>query len=247
MPLQASRVLKTFKYAMYFNGVNSEVKVPASMLRNVLVDRATFMFWVNCFDASTYRRVFQVDSYYFVLNLETLVGSSRLMRLALGNPTAGQIAIFSDKPVSLGAFFHVTAWFERPTMKMYINGVQQSQTATYNGSLYWGEATFIWIGVGYIYYWLGLISQALSYSRALSDYEIQWNYLYPDNPVRDGLVLWLQADPDYIKDIDGDGVLEWIDLSGFGNHGKIYGASLVQLVKPASRILPKARILNVLR
>jgi hypothetical protein len=89
--------------------------------------------------------------------------------------------------------------------------------------------------------------QLLVYTRALSDSEVQWNYLYPENPVRDGLVLWLSADPNNVKDLDNDGVLEWIDLSGYGNHGKIYGASLVQLVKPATRILPKARILNKLR
>jgi hypothetical protein len=55
-------------------------------------------------------------------------------------------------------------------------------------------------------------------------------------------VLWLKADPSYVKDIDGDGVLEWIDLSGFGNHGKIYGAQLVELVKTAKRVLTPVRI-----
>jgi len=89
--------------------------------------------------------------------------------------------------------------------------------------------------------------QLLVYTRALSDSEIAWNYNYPDNPVRNGLVVWLQADPAYVKDIDGDGVLEWIDLSGFGNRGKIYGAQLVQLIKPTQRLLTPSRILSVVR
>jgi hypothetical protein len=88
----------------------------------------------------------------------------------------------------------------------------------------------------------GYISMAMVYSRALSDSEIRWNYLYPDNPVRNGLVLWLKADPSYVKDIDGDGVLEWIDLSGNNNHGKIYGAQLVQLVKTPARTLTPYRV-----
>jgi len=84
--------------------------------------------------------------------------------------------------------------------------------------------------------------------KALSDSEVEWNYKYPDNPIRDKLFVWLRADPNNIRDIDGDGVLEWIDLSGYNNHGKIYGgAQLVQPVKSAIRILPKARILKVLR
>jgi len=73
------------------------------------------------------------------------------------------------------------------------------------------------------------------YSRALTDSEILWNYKYPHNPVRNGLVLWLHAHPDNIKDIDNDGILEWIDLSGNNNHGKIYGATLVELIKPPAR------------
>ena len=46
-----------------------------------------------------------------------------------------------------------------------------------------------------------------------------------------------------MKDIDGDGVLEWLDLSGFNNHGKIYGAQLVQLIKTPARLLPPNRVL----
>jgi hypothetical protein len=75
----------------------------------------------------------------------------------------------------------------------------------------------------------------LIYSRPLSDSEITWNYSNPDNPIRNGLVLWLQAHPDNIRDIDGDGVLEWLDLSGYGNHGKIYGATLVKLIRDPVR------------
>ena len=93
----------------------------------------------------------------------------------------------------------------------------------------------------------GFISQVLIYSRALSDSEIRWNYNYPDNPVRNGLVLWLKADPQYVKDIDGDGILEWIDLSGYNNHGKIYGAQLVQLIRGHARVLKPARILTPVR
>jgi hypothetical protein len=89
--------------------------------------------------------------------------------------------------------------------------------------------------------------QLLIYSRALSDSEILWNYQHPDSPVRDGLVLWLQADPAYIRDIDGDGVPEWVDLSGNNNNGKIYGARLVQLIKPPARTLSPARALPVAR
>jgi hypothetical protein len=96
--------------------------------------------------------------------------------------------------------------------------------------------------------WMKMMQfQLLIYSRALSDSEIAFNYNNPFNPVRDGLRVCLIADPQYIKDIDNDGILEWIDLSGYNNHGKIYGARLVDLYKSPVRTLPAARTMPVAR
>jgi hypothetical protein len=79
------------------------------------------------------------------------------------------------------------------------------------------------------------------YSRALEDWEIRYNFSYPYNPVRNGLELYLLAHPDYIKDIDGDGILEWVDLSGKNRHAKIYNAQLVEIIKQPVRVLARAR------
>jgi hypothetical protein len=92
----------------------------------------------------------------------------------------------------------------------------------------------------------GLVSQILAYNRALLLPERNHNLNNPFRPVKNGLVLALIAHPDYIRDIDNDGVLEWIDLSGLANHGKIYGARLVTFNTPV-RILPKVRTLPVAR
>jgi hypothetical protein len=89
--------------------------------------------------------------------------------------------------------------------------------------------------------------QLLIYSRALSDSEIALNCNNPFNPVRGGLRVCLIADPQYIRDIDGDGILEWIDLSGYNNHGKIYGAKLVDLYKSPVRALSSVRTMLVAR
>jgi len=72
-------------------------------------------------------------------------------------------------------------------------------------------------------YFPGLINEILIYSRALSQNEIAWNYNNPDNPVRDGLVLWFHWDSIDIR------AGKWYDKSGYGNHGTIYGATLVEL------------------
>jgi len=104
--------------------------------------------------------------------------------------------------------------------------------------------TGYYIGRNLFWGWFqGYISQLLIYSRVLSADEILWNFSNPGDPVRNGLVLWLQADPQYVRDVDGDGLLEWLDLSGANNHGKVYGARLVELVKSPARTLAPARVL----
>ena len=64
---------------------------------------------------------------------------------------------------------------------------------------------------------LGLIRNVLFYNRFLSGDEIRYNYNNPDNPVTNGLILWLRLDE------MGGNIAR--DLSGYGNHGTIYGAT----------------------
>jgi len=115
----------------------------------------------------------------------------------------------------------------------YCNGTMLSGTAgtnIYIGTRPWEPGWFN-----------GFISQVLIYSRALSAEEILWNYNYPDNPVRDGLVLWLHWDS---IDIQSG---KWLDKSGNNNHGTIYGATLYQVVKQPQRLLTPVRVLNTVR
>ena len=74
-------------------------------------------------------------------------------------------------------------------------------------------------------YFNGLIASVRIYNRALIEDEIKWNYMHSEDPVRDGLVLWLKMNEGY-----GDTVY---DLSGYGNHGTIYGASWIWDTAPS--------------
>ena len=67
------------------------------------------------------------------------------------------------------------------------------------------------------YYFDGYISFVRVYERELTDRERQYNMLNYHNPVRDGLVLWLD-----FEEGCGDKVY---DKSGRGNHGTIYGGA----------------------
>ncbi|MCI4407519.1 MAG: DUF2341 domain-containing protein, partial [Thermofilum sp.] len=70
--------------------------------------------------------------------------------------------------------------------------------------------------------WASLIHGELRiYNRALSPTEISGLYQGTLNPT-DGLMLWLVADPHYIYDINWDGYVDWIDLSGNNHHATLY-------------------------
>jgi hypothetical protein len=254
MPLSPSRVLRQFRYAMFFDGVDDYVFIVNSEgFPHVLKPlNGTAMAWVMW---STWQIPF--------LGVDPLRNTFTVgYTLARADPGwIYNVHIFdSDNqwkdiarniPIPLNVFHHVAMrwvsgqagwWFLNTELK----GTGAIKTINYIDPSF-GRSLGVYIGRDYWNYARVFISNVLIYSRALSDSEILFNYNNPDNPIRNGLVLWLQADPSYIRDVDGDGVLEWIDLSGYGNHGKIYGARLVELIKTPTRTITVARTLATVR
>jgi hypothetical protein len=246
MPLQASRVLKQFLYAMRFDGVDDYVRTQTNInltppytveVRSyTLVARVTYPTVIANGGLGTPSQGFKFLHY----NTAVLV-------IEHGDGTTGERLDVTN--VQLNVWNHIVAVWEGvgKMMKAYLNGqlagslsMNVDSSRTY--PIYLANA----VGDPRSYY-NGFIAEARIYSRDLTSDEVQRNANYPDNPVRNGLILWLQAHPDYVKDIDNDGILEWIDLSGFNNHGKIYGAQLVQLINPASRVIQAQRVLACAR
>jgi hypothetical protein len=246
MPLSPSRVLRTFRYAMYFDGVDDYVSVSSPSI-NELGLSFSVMAWINyhrysktpsgCGDPSSSiasKRVAGVWEKAWVFNIAYVRLLSRGVSLSVPSVPLGEFH-FVGFSRSLGS--SITVFTDNRFASYSDPGTDERNTLALN----------IGRQVCLAEYAHGYISQVLAYTRALSDSEILFNYSNPDNPVRDGLVLWLRAHPDYIRDIDGDGLLEWLDLSGFNNHGKIYGARLVELIKTPARTLTTARTLTIVR
>jgi hypothetical protein len=246
MPLSAIRVLKTFRYAMYFDGVDDYVRVPHSP--SYATTRHTVM--ITFMPTSTKYLLFSKGwwEYYRLLLFRVPYLDLRITRMDKTNfvfPRAMEpnvnvwttIAYWLDEyDASIRGAFKDGAFYT-PSYGIYPSYPLCFECP--NPLRIMGE-------LGRVFY-PGYVAQVLIYSRVLSNSEIAWNYLYPDNPVKNGLVLWLQAHPDYVKDIDGDGIPEWVDISGFNNHGKVYGVQLVQLIKAPARVLTPARVLAPLR
>jgi len=264
MPLTPKRVLRQFRYTMYFDGGSSTyVRFTDNLINNLAYQgKFSVLAWLNAVGSGV------VIGYEDVLPPNPPSGLVPLIWVVY--PTEVRVGEYNGyvRILSYGysgnMFIHVANVinYDRSTnimnIYMYVNGSNvgshSSSGPPWNNIDYtqWsGKTIYNTIGNGHASGWgltnpapfKGYISQVLIYSRVLSYSEILWNYQNPDNPVRSGLVLWLQADPNNVKDVDGDGILEWIDLSGYGNHGKIYGAQLVQLIKTPARLLPPNRVL----
>jgi hypothetical protein len=231
---------------MYFNGKDSYVSINLPYRFTAI----TILAWVN-YPSSPYGSTsIRGAGTDYTRDWDIGVGYGTLVwSLSDGTTIKDLTSNFSPY---INAWTMIWGRYDGSAMSMGIND-KQTNCTVFNANLNQGVSnpTFIMCRKPPVYprseYKRGYLASILIYSRALSDSEIQWNYQYLDNPVRDGLVLWLQADPQYVKDIDGDGVPEWIDLSGYNNHGKIYGAQLVQLFKTPARVLKPVRILKPLR
>jgi hypothetical protein len=269
VPLKPVRdPLKTFRYAVYFDGVDDYVVIPLTVYG---WSGITVQEWIYPFHP-------KANAAYSKFSM---IGDSWIDRPAvqvLTDPrydyTILSYQFLTRKPDGTYTIYSFSAYAYRNTWVNvarsfslmgrvyigYVNGGKVITTtipSTEYTVLEWNPDTatypdrykrFVLGANTQLAEWMKMMQyQLLIYTRALSDSEIAWNFNYPGNPVRNGLYVWLQADPQYIKDIDGDGVLEWIDLSGYNNHGKIYGATLVQLVKTPARVLSPARVLPVAR
>jgi hypothetical protein len=246
MPLSPSRVLRTFRYAMFFDGVDDRV---VASLPNV--QSYTVHVWVNPLQFMPF---YGLDNDILGTGSPGYYGSAislivRPYNLRAVYQDAAHVVVVSIPGFNRFYFASLSASNGGDaTLRVYDGGLIGSRTVS--GVLWTQTISQISLGgaVRGIWRYSNIyLSNVMIYSRILSESEISWNYVNPDSPIRDGLVLWLRAHPDNIKDIDGDGVPEWLDLSGFNNHGKIYGARLVELIRTPARALAPTRILATAR
>ena len=250
MPLAPSRVLRTFRYAMYFDGIDDYVNCGNNPSLNTTTEATIEAIFYSLTEPwlGKQGRVFAKGDWRIASILDlTCRESPRIMF----EVTVAETAYSANYWVNhYGKWWFITGTVKvGELMKVYDSGVLKvtgsSPTSPWNISV-----TDLMIGrcpTPFGFYYKGYIHTIRYYNRVLSDSEIQYNLNNPYSPIRDGLVLWLVAHPDNIRDVDGDGILEWVDLSGYNNHGKIYGAVLTQVVKDPITVSPSRRILPVVR
>jgi hypothetical protein len=232
---------------MYFDGIDDYVLVPSTANDELDLGVFTLVAMVKPISYPYTNNTVVGRSYRYPYRM--LVTNAGALQLAVTfyDNTSAYKSLSSANAVPLNVWSLLATSYDGATMRGYING-SLIGTAVYNKALLTGTNYNVYLGSvtggnplrGYIYC-------AMIYNRVLSDAEIAQLYSKPDFPSTNGLVLWLKASPDYVKDIDGDGILEWIDLSGYGNHGKIYGATQMDFSRDLVTVTKFRRILSVIR
>jgi hypothetical protein len=211
--------------ALYFDGVDDYITTPAI---NTGRDASLITWFYAVRDGWILSQDSTRPSRYYGRLSFRLAGTT-LFHYFILDPI-GQYYTISGSGIVKYQWYHAVAthyWDGAlDNAKLYVNGAVVSSGA-FSGYLS-DESRPFHLGSRHARdnFFNGLISQALIYSRVLSDSEIRWNYSNPNNPVRDGLILWLDARAcDTTRNT-------CYDLSGNNNHGTIYGAQVVTLPSP---------------
>ena len=246
MPLAPKRAISTFRYAVFFDGIDDYAVTSSFMLGSQAFSYgfAIRKIFPNC--GAGWEWIVH-KSYTGVWYGEFSATLERDGRSAFRIRGADNVEYYTYYHYAEDLNWHDVFFVYNITYRqIYVDGnfvrsaSGPSARAIANSALMLGRHGD---GVHYPFH----MSYFTLYSRDLSESEIRHNRVYLLNPIRNGLVVWLYAHPDYIRDIDGDGVLEWIDLSGFNNHAKLYGARLVELIKTPSRTISTIRVSPVAR
>ena len=223
--LSPRRVLKVAKYAFSFDGVDDYVLVNDSSVfdvENVTVEglvRFLVMPSEHGQHASIWNR-----------------GNAEILYLLIGHRIYNKVQLLirvngilystmSETEIEAGIWYHVVGRYDGKTMSLHLNGAKEAELVISGELDTYREANYIGYSIGSDYSLMDLAFVRI-YNRALSDEEIHWNYENWDDPVRDGLILWLHADT---NDFDGS---TWYDRSGSGNNATPNGAILTCIVCP---------------
>jgi hypothetical protein len=211
--------------ALYFNGVNAYISVNLSYQFTAI----TILALVN----------FPNSSYGSTCIRGAGTGTTRDWDFGVGGTTfwwtltdgATIKDLTSDFSTYINKWAVIWGRYDGSVMSMGINDKQTNSTS-FKANLNQGinNPTFMMCRKSPVYpssdYKQGYLASILIYSRALSASEIVYNMSNPNNPIRDGLVLWFDA-----RACDASKNICW-DLSGNGNHGTMYNVQIVTLSTP---------------
>jgi len=213
------------RYVLYFDGLDDYIEVPNSSILNpqtITLEALVKPFSIDNQDI--------INKWYHHPKINAQYRLSIINgRFGIRLNINGVFYSCFSQPFQIGKWYHVVGTFDGFQIKIYINGVL-SNVLNATGSLNMKGALPLRIGI----YgdcisnsFKGYIAFIRIYNRALTLEEVVHNYKHPNNPIRDGLILWLSLD---------DGSRNIVCNRGYYNlTGLINGAQWVKDTIPMRR------------
>lgn len=207
VPLTRSRLQPRMPIkAVYFDGVEDYVETANSISLNENITlEALFMPSV----------IPQSHDYPMLMSNKINTGSGFIFRIDSMDPPNLCLIIWKDyvSPGSACTILDGIRWYhgigivDNDSVKLYVDGTFRKATTLSDVAPTVNDIVRIGWRQLSMDFFEGYIAFVRIYNRALTEDEIEWNYLHPKDPVRDGLMLWLDA-----EDYDG---ATWPDRSGY--------------------------------
>jgi len=244
MPLAPTRIIPITRKALYFDGIDdyaeSGIVLDPNSDFTVIVMFKAYRYGNGAGDIAgivTERYGYAAARAGFDLRLT----STGYLQTALSDG-ANLVEIQSPNEITLNEWYIAGARRNGGVLDLIVNGsVVNSADVSALGTISVTEPLRIARYGNPNLIFQGEIPYVIVYARALSDDEIQQIYNDPDHPPKSGLVLWLHD-----TSIDTENNV-WRDLSGNGNDATIYGATAVDVVRPATRVLDATRVIEPTR
>ena len=205
--------------ALYFDGVDDYVEVPDDPSLD-LTDKISVTAWIHLRGYETYGGIVSQFDYspakwYFALDST----DGRRLRFVFYDPDGVAHVFEGSTIIPLEEWHLVTVTYDGHRVRFYINGSLDAESEDFNTGIRSGNAT-TYVGKVTTHFTNVIIALVCIYNRTLSEEEIKYNYVHWEDPIRDGLVLWLDS-----SSIDYENLI-WHDKSGNNNDGQIHGCTL---------------------
>ena len=214
------------RYCLYFDGEDDYVEVADDPSLRWGYDPFTIELWVNLPEKNNHQGILRKHTLtqgYFNIFFNYVY---RQFQVETRSSDTNELIGCYSFLVEWGTWNQAVFVREDPYLTWFTNG---GNPRTFEDTRSGREFNYAEIILGFERdtWMLGSFAILRIYNRALSDSEIQHNYLNPMNPILDGLVLWLSLE-------EGSGTTAH-DESGNGNDGTIHGARWIEVTRLPAR------------
>jgi hypothetical protein len=176
-----------FGKALNFNGSIKYVSVPDS--NSIRANEITISAWVNLFvlnsDNIIMNKRHSLTAYAFrsyYLN----IAPNNTVRFTISTNTTNSTNLYSSSTLTDNVWYHITAVYNGTAMKIYINGILDSQVSKNGTIVYDSNSLRIGSFDGSNGLFNGIIDEIRIYNRTLSDEEIKQLYFMGSNKLGAG-------------------------------------------------------------